>query len=529
MLWLALAFPRLPLEAGGDHDRSALTGTIIVERGRVRVVDDTARAAGLMPGMRLSTARGMLPDACIVERGAGLLEREARALDAFACFAGNITPHVCVEPPAALLLEVGGCLRFFGGLRAILGRLFDAGDERGLSVVAGIAPTPRAALWLARGQVDVLPADAPHAARIDGALAACALSIEAIPGLIGHLPIAVAGCSDDVAARLAGFGLRTLGDLLDLPRAALAQRVGTQLGEWLAQALADLPDPRAGFAFPERFRHAIELPGTVDDASRLAFPARRLLGDLCGWLALRQAGTIACTLHLIPERRGVPPVAVRLALSGPSRDAARFERVLREKLAQIALPAPIGDLVLEAGGEGEIDLVPLPGETPGLFDRRRPEVSLDALVERLRARFGDAAVHGLVAVPEHRPECATRAAAVGLPSPDPGPLPERPLWLLPEPEALPEVAGRPTRRGEPLELVGAPERIESGWWDEGERNAATARPTPGDVRRDYFFARTPAGQWWWIFRDARGWWGQGMGLSTTSKKIDATPPGRQAS
>jgi len=40
-------------------------------------------------------------------------------------------------------------------------------------------------------------------------------------------------------------------------------------------------------------------------------------------------------------------------------------------------------------------------------------------------------------------------------------------------------------------LCDGPERIESGWWD------------GGDVRRDYFVARTPDAETVWIYRDHR--------------------------
>ena len=83
-------------------------------------------------------------------------------------------------------------------------------------------------------------------------------------------------------------------------------------------------------------------------------------------------------------------------------------------------------------------------------------------------------------------------------------MPEmRPLWLLDPPQALAERSGAPHWRG-PLQLMTRGERLESGWWDEGEAEAA------GDVRRDYFVARNPAGQWAWIFRDAQGWYLHGL-------------------
>ncbi|MGB4856518.1 MAG: hypothetical protein WBP37_13490, partial [Candidatus Dechloromonas phosphoritropha] len=79
----------------------------------------------------------------------------------------------------------------------------------------------------------------------------------------------------------------------------------------------------------------------------------------------------------------------------------------------------------------------------------------------------------------------------------------RPLWLLPVPQALAERAGSPHWHG-PLKLLSRAERLESGWWDEGEKGAA------GDVRRDYFVARNPQGQWAWVFRDAQGWFLHGL-------------------
>ena len=79
----------------------------------------------------------------------------------------------------------------------------------------------------------------------------------------------------------------------------------------------------------------------------------------------------------------------------------------------------------------------------------------------------------------------------------------RPLWLLAAPQALVERSGAPHWHG-PLQLMTRGERLESGWWDDGEAEAA------GDIRRDYFVARNPAGQWAWIFRDAQGWYLHGL-------------------
>jgi protein ImuB len=90
------------------------------------------------------------------------------------------------------------------------------------------------------------------------------------------------------------------------------------------------------------------------------------------------------------------------------------------------------------------------------------------------------------------------------------PASARPLWLLAVAETLPEIGGRPHHCGGPLELLAGPERIESGWWDGGERRIDAGTPGSGiealgDVRRDYFIACSAQYECFWIFRDQAGW------------------------
>jgi protein ImuB len=74
-------------------------------------------------------------------------------------------------------------------------------------------------------------------------------------------------------------------------------------------------------------------------------------------------------------------------------------------------------------------------------------------------------------------------------APPPSALPPtRPVWLLSQPQPLPERGCRPWLEGHALQLLAGPERIESGWWD-GESAA-----------RDYFIARAGDGALVWIYR-----------------------------
>jgi len=78
------------------------------------------------------------------------------------------------------------------------------------------------------------------------------------------------------------------------------------------------------------------------------------------------------------------------------------------------------------------------------------------------------------------------------------------VWLLPEPEPLPERQSRPWFEGRALQLLSGPERIEAGWWDAGL------------AERDYFIAQALDGALLWIYRTrlplsagAQGWFLQG--------------------
>ena len=322
-----------------------------------------------------------------------------------------------------------------------------------------------------------------------------------------HLdPLPVTLLPARAATALQGFGATTLGAARRLPAAALARRIGADAVRLLARAFGELPDPRPDFVFPEHFSMALPLPAAVEHAPVLVFAARRLVAALTGWLTARQAGVRTATLRLA---HASGETALTLGFSEPIADAARIERVLRERLDRLTLVAPVESLCLDA-----VEVTARPGHDGSLFgDAGGERERMGALRERLGARLGEAQVVFPAVRNDHRPECATRYSAEPeaspLLSPLLSPLPPRPLWLLAAPESLREVAGRPYRGGR-LELLAGPERIESGWWDEGEggsENGAT------DVRRDYFIARDAEGRALWIFRECRapgGWFLHGF-------------------
>ena len=491
MLWLALHLPRLPLEVFP----ACTPPSVVISRERIVFADEAAAEGGVQPGMRLAEAWALLPRLAVQERNTAF---EEALLQQLACWAGNFTSEVCVLPQG-LLLEIGCSLRLFGGVAPLCAAIVAGCREQGFCPTVGIAPTPRAACWLA------LAGDS------DPCIEAASLRPRLLP-----LPLDILGLQGREAAGLAGIGARTVGDLLALPRAGLSRRLGVAFVRMLAQALGEVPDLRERFIFPERFEGRLELPGRVDNALALAFACRRLLNTLGGWLLARAAGIAECTFAFehAGGLRARPPTLLKLGFAGATSDVERMGRVLLERLQRLSLEAPVEALCLSAASA-----VPLGGREQSLFPASGPAggeglESVSSLVEHLQARLGGERVHSLRSVAEYRPENASLAViplsgkgnSGGFPSsswPDQPGTGGRPLWLLRRAEALAEFDGRPVRAG-PLELLAGPERIENGWWD-GEEPGGL-----GDVRRDYFVALSRQGEWLWIFRSEAGWFVHGF-------------------
>jgi protein ImuB len=374
----------------------------------------------------------------------------AESFERIAAWACQFTPKVSLEPPRGLLLEVEGSLRRFGGSHGLLEKLRAGLAAIGFEAAHAVAPTARAALWLARSGCRVLE-DAPVEA------ACCAQTLEF----------------------LRSIGVRTLGELFALPREGLARRCGPALIDDLDRAMGRLPEGRIFFAPPAHFAARLELPAPVSHAEGLLFAARRLLLQLEGLLAARHAGVHGFRLFL--ENR-----CIEIGLASPAREAGRFSRLLRERLATVALVRPVETIGIEAG-----NFVPLAERTAGMFGDALAEAEDWAqLLERIEMRLGRGAVHGLAVYPDHRPEFAWRRVEPGEWEPrefrHPGP---RPLWLLETPRRLAE---------EEFQLLAGPERIEAGWWDGDE------------AKRDYFIAECQGFSMAWVYRESGEWFLHGL-------------------
>ena len=535
MLWMALHLPLLSLEAFcatlPEDDRQR--PVVLLDGHRVSAVNAAAARCGIRPGLKRATALALAAD---LLPGQADDARDAAALQAVAQTALAFTPSVTLQDTQTVLLEVQASLRYFGGLAALHQRLLDAlaplGHPVPHRVQVAAAPTALAAAWLARWQPP------GRGCLVQGAHATQPATLQR---LLDDAPLALLAAHPQHGPAWQAMGLHTLADLRRLPRDGLARRFGQGLLDDIDRACGPQADPREWLTLPVSFESRLELYARADSTEQVLLGAGVLLARLVAWARARQGRVAAFTLcmqhergrHQVPiparaaprhpDERSLRPgdkaaalntqprtqphteprTELRIELAEPALDAAHLQLLLRERLAHCTLAAPTLELRLHCS-----HLVLAGAPNGELFPTRASEsAGLARLLERLRARLGDAHVQRLVAVADHRPEHASLAVpaqGVGIRTASASgsasasapartfssaalPL-HRPAWLLAEPLPLAERGALPWLQGRPLQLVSGPERIEAGWWD--------AAPTA----RDYFIAQAEDGSLVWLWR-----------------------------
>lgn len=469
MLWACVLLPQLALDAVLRRLPDPEPPLALVEGPAqlrtLHAVNAAAARTGLRAGMRLTAAHALLPGLAMVEHDPQAEQRWQRFLAAWAYRHSSL---VSAQWPGCIVLEVRASFRLLGPWPRIEARLRAELGQLGFRHRIALAPTPRAAHVLA-GLRDGLAVMQP----------------QAMSALLDRVPVRHARLPGDIGERLQRMGIRDLRDVRALPRDSLRRRFGLPLLEHLDRLHGDADDPLAYYTPPDHFDARIELGYEVENHMALLFPLRRLIGDLCTALSIRDGGVQRFLLRLEHEHGHTD---VDVGLLSAERDPALLFELTRNRLERVQVNKPVVGVRLIARE--------LPVFVPAardLFDTRpQQQLPWPQLRERLRARLGDDAVHRIAPAGDPRPERAwSRIEGDGTRIGIAPPRPPRPTWLLAKPI--------PLRDPQPRILSG-PERLESGWWD-GE-----------DARRDYYVLETSRGQRAWVFAppgERGGWMLQG--------------------
>jgi protein ImuB len=299
-----------------------------------------------------------------------LLVRRARAF----------TPRVVIESSDAVLLELAGSQRLFGGMPAVLAALR---REFPRPLQLALAPTPLAAVLLARAGRNC-----------------CITGMSRLTGRLATLSLSHLHWPDEELLRLRSMGVATLGELLRLPRAGLARRIGPDRLRQLDRLTGQRADPRAAIAVPVRFSQRIDPDHETADRERLLLTLTPALARLEEFLRERQRGILA--LRLMLHYRSAAPQPCILRCVVPEYRAARFAALLAARLEALMIPEPVRRMELTAGhlrrfaaNSGEL-------WTPGEHGGSAAAAQAPEFLQTLMARLGEHAVYGLVQVDEHR-------------------------------------------------------------------------------------------------------------------------------
>jgi protein ImuB len=477
MLWLCIALPQLPLEAlRPEQTEQALVVT--AWEGNVRWIvccNPAAEHAHLKTNMNYTVALAICPDLQKLERS---LKAERAALERLAGwayqFSSTVIPGELPEDyrqarTAALWLEIGASLKLFGGFRNFILQLERELEHLHYSYQLGIGPTLEGAALLARCDIRVV-----------------ITSPSALHARIGSLPIAKLALAPEVTGALHTAGVRTIGMLLELPRAGVIKRFGLQVGNFLDRLTGLAADPRPVFKLPHTYAARFDFDFEVKSTAALLFPLRRMLHEFAGFLRARDTGVQRFTITL--AHREAPATPLHIGLSLAERDAHRFFALVREQLERIELPAPAIGLSLAANQFS----MPSALQADLAHSALQQNEELAHTIDRIAARLGAQQIHGLQQVADHRPEASWTTAPLQARRSNLH-FPERPLWLLQEPKPL-QLSAMP-------HIVSGPERIEAGWWD------------TGDLQRDYYIVHLNTGADLWVYRDLTehgGWYLHGF-------------------
>lgn len=473
---LACAFlPLFPLAARLRAEPELRSEPVAIVEGhgptaRLVALSRNARKYRLQPGMTLAQARSILP---------GLLARprdpacERSALEAFGEALGRLTPRYELVPSGMAYLDLSGCLDRFEGEQPERGfalALEKEVNRTGLTAQVGIASSKLAARIAAQEARPGGPWIVPAGKEAE---------------FLAPLPLARLDPVFEVAQTLLGWGIRTVGQLAQLPLDEVTSRLG-EVGRQLAwQARGWDPHPLIPFEPSPVLAEGISLEWPLTSLEPFLFVARPALDRLLARLEAEALGCSRLELELELEPAGRDRRS--LDLPAPTRDRKTLLELVRWNLEARPPGAAISGFTFFA--------IPDRPRSAQLHLFAPPELAPDQLattLARLFAWLGADRVGSPRPTGEHSPGSFNLVPFSPPPARGPRPAPHpparagllpvrclrppipleveldqdsRPCSLTPTSPALPETAGKTPKTGPPPPCLQGRIRVASGpWW-----------------------------------------------------------------
>ncbi|PYM77847.1 MAG: hypothetical protein DME03_02720 [Candidatus Rokuibacteriota bacterium] len=448
----------------GDRPSSGREGAPTAKIAMIVEANAEARARGVRPGMTEAEARARCP--MLVTRPL-IEEYVLSARHALLEAALAVSPRIEDGGAGLVYVDTVGLERLIGDPPSIGRRLVHQARAVGLTARIGLAASRTAARVVAArasGPVTVVPEGRERA------------------GLAGA-PLATLALSPDLAATLARWGVRTLGDLAALPRAGLATRLGPAGLRAHDLALGLDHDPFRPWTPPPFWEEAQGLEWEIDSLGVLAGVLETVLERLCRRLASAALAADALEVRLGLASGGHHARDVSLAY--PVVEVKPMLTLMVLDLEAHPPDAPVTRVAVSAhpiraqAGQGGLWQPPAPAPR-----------DLVSVLARLAALVGADNLGSPALVDSHRSDAFTMLAFS--PPSEPAPLDHRPPWRSPRPDGGGHRLA--LRRMRPARRI--------------DVEAAGERPTRVDARRVLAWAGPwrASGDWWDVEAWAREEW-----------------------
>jgi protein ImuB len=147
-VFLAVHLPKLSLEVFLPRWLpEPASGSAVLEKDKVVVVDSAARRAGVHPGMKRGGVTTLSPGTMMYERD---FVRETAAQREVGMSLMKFSPDVALLDEATIIVEIGASLRLFGGLLSLCRQAKAMLATLGLTASISAAPTGQGAWLLAK-------------------------------------------------------------------------------------------------------------------------------------------------------------------------------------------------------------------------------------------------------------------------------------------------------------------------------------------------------------------------------------------
>ncbi|APT84103.1 Y-family DNA polymerase [Corynebacterium aquilae] len=305
----------------------------IVHNNRVLVANAAARRQGVRRDMRGRHALSVCPELVLFDHDE---QRDARLFDPIVQGLDEVAASVEIVRPGLAVVAWDPLVKFYGGEKRAMMRLTDAASVPGVDTCVGVAPEIPTAMLAARYQHIIAPDEDSREflAPIPLGLVCAEQALQ---------------CDPEVVDALIAVGVRTLGDVAELPAKAVATRFGAA-GMHIVRIACARDGRKVAPALPEPERVVrVEPPEPFSRVDEAAFCARTV-GDRLA-RALRSRGLVCQRLSIAVEFFD-PNSGVRqwLTRSWHTR-AAVDERMIAERVRWQL------DAWLSGGGRGLVTAV----------------------------------------------------------------------------------------------------------------------------------------------------------------------------